>query len=315
LRLKPLQKLNLKQIVKEAFEVLCEDFCRVVQEARELICGENGRIGNFEVVGRLVKLSPVGEALIVGDLHGDLESLIDILNGSNFLQKLSQNQNAIIIFLGDYGDRGSLSAEVYYTILKLKLSFPRQIILMRGNHEGPENLLASPHDLPWQFQARFGTEWAKAYKEIRQLFNCLYNAVIVEERYLMVHGGVPPQAKTLEDLAYAHQRHPKESLLEDMLWSDPDETISGTCASPRGAGKLFGRNVTDAVLQRFGVQILVRGHEPCMEGYRVNHNGKILTLFSRKGPPYFNVHGAYLTLELLQKLQNALELMPRIHKF
>ncbi|MEM2691689.1 MAG: hypothetical protein QXS01_06295, partial [Candidatus Bathyarchaeia archaeon] len=77
-----MQKPNLKQIVKEAFEASSEDFCRVVQEARELIGKENGKMGNFEVFGRLVKLSPIGEALVVGDLHGDLESLIEILNRS-----------------------------------------------------------------------------------------------------------------------------------------------------------------------------------------------------------------------------------------
>jgi protein phosphatase len=310
-----LQKPDLRQIVKEAFEVTCENFCRVVQEVRELICKENGRVGNFEVFGRLVGLKPVGEALVVGDLHGDLESLIEILSSSKFLDKLSQDANATMIFLGDYGDRGPLSAEVYYMLLKLKLHFPRQIILMRGNHEGPEDLLASPHDLPWQFQAKFGSGWEKAYKEIRELFNCLYNAVIVEERYLMVHGGIPPQAKSLEDLAYAHKRHPKESLLEDMLWSDPNDDISETCASPRGAGRLFGRKITDGVLQSFGVQFLIRGHEPCMEGYKINHNGKVLTIFSRKGPPYFNVYGAYITLELSKKLQNTIELISYIHKF
>ena len=310
-----MQKPDLRQIVKEAFEVTCENFCRVVQEVRELICKENGRVGNFEVFGRLVGLKPVGEALVVGDLHGDLESLIEILSSSKFLDKLSQDANATMIFLGDYGDRGPLSAEVYYMLLKLKLHFPRQIILMRGNHEGPEDLLASPHDLPWQFQAKFGSGWEKAYKEIRELFNCLYNAVIVEERYLMVHGGIPPQAKSLEDLAYAHKRHPKESLLEDMLWSDPNDDISETCASPRGAGRLFGRKITDGVLQSFGVQFLIRGHEPCMEGYKINHNGKVLTIFSRKGPPYFNVYGAYITLELSKKLQNTIELISYIHKF
>ena len=310
-----MQKPDLKQIVKEAFEATCENFCNVVQEARELICKENGRVGNFEVFGRLVKLSPVGEALVVGDLHGDLESLIEILNRSNFLQKLTQDSSSIMIFLGDYGDRGLLSAEVYYTLLKLKLHFPRQIILMRGNHEGPEDLMASPHDLPWQFQAKFGSEWEKAYREIFKLFNSLYNAVIVEEHYLMVHGGVPQQAKSLEDLAYAHERHPKESLLEDLLWSDPNDDISETCASPRGAGKLFGQRVTEAALQKFGVKVLIRGHEPCMEGYKINHNGKVLTLFSRKGPPYFNVNGAYLLLQLSQKMQSAMELVGHIHKF
>ncbi|MEM3703161.1 MAG: metallophosphoesterase family protein [Candidatus Bathyarchaeia archaeon] len=310
-----MQEPNLKQIVKEAFEVSSEDFCRIVQEARELICKENGKVGNFEVFGRLVRLSPVGEVLVVGDLHGDLESLIEILTSSNFLDKLSQDAYATMIFLGDYGDRGPLSTEVYYAILRLKLRFPRQIVLMRGNHEGPEDLLASPHDLPWQFQAKFGNAWEEAYREIFKLFNCLYSAVIVEKRYLMVHGGVPPQAKSLEDLAYAHERHPKESLLEDLLWSDPDEMIKGICASPRGAGKLFGEKITSEVLKRLGVRILIRGHEPCEEGYKINHNGRILTLFSRKGPPYFNSYGAYLVVELSKKPQNAGELILYIHKF
>ncbi|MEM2202432.1 MAG: metallophosphoesterase family protein [Candidatus Bathyarchaeia archaeon] len=307
--------MQLQQLVKEALDARCQDFCRLVDEAVKLLKSENGIIGNLEIVGRLVKLKPIGEALVVGDLHGDLESLIDILNGSQFIQKMSQNPDAVIIFLGDYGDRGPFSAEVYHTILRLKFQFPRQVVLLRGNHEGPEDLLVSPHDLPWQFEARFGASWEKAYTRVRELFNCLYNAVVVEDRYLMVHGGPPPQAKTLEDLAYAHTRHPKENLLEDLLWSDPTDHVSETCASPRGAGKLFGQKMTEAALQCFGVKIIVRGHEPCMEGYKIDHEGKILTLFSRKGPPYFNEHGAYLMVELFKKLQNAIDLQLYIRKF
>ncbi|MEM2445360.1 MAG: metallophosphoesterase family protein [Candidatus Bathyarchaeia archaeon] len=307
--------LQLRQLVKEALDASCQEFCQLVDEAVKLLKGESGRIENLEIVGRLVKLKPVGEALVVGDLHGDLESLVDILNGSQFVQKMSQNPNAVIIFLGDYGDRGPFSAEVYHTVLRLKLQFPRQVVLLRGNHEGPEDLTASPHDLPWQFEARFGAKWEEAYTSIRKLFNCLYNAVVVEDRYLMVHGGPPPQAKTLEDLAYAHTRHPKENLLEDLLWSDPTDYISETCASPRGAGKLFGQKVTEAALQRFGVKIIVRGHEPCVEGYKIDHGGKILTLFSRKGPPYFNEYGAYLMVKLSKKPQDARDLRSYICKF
>ncbi|MEM2536846.1 MAG: metallophosphoesterase [Candidatus Bathyarchaeia archaeon] len=307
--------MQLPKIVKKALEASCREFCRLIEEAIELIRNENGKIGNLEVVGRLVKLQPIGEALVVGDLHGDLESLIEILNESQFIEKMDRNPDAFAIFLGDYGDRGPFSAEIYYTLLRLKLQFPRQVILLRGNHEGPEDLTVSPHDLPWQFEARFGAEWREAYTRIRRLFNYLYNAVIVEGRYLLVHGGLPPQARTLEDLAYAHIRHPKESLLEDLLWSDPTDAISETCASHRGAGKLFGQKVTDAALQCFGVKVIVRGHEPCMEGYKIDHNGKILTLFSRRGSPYFNEHGAYLLVNLSQKPQNAFELAPFIHKF
>ncbi|MCS7115183.1 MAG: metallophosphoesterase family protein [Nitrososphaerota archaeon] len=306
---------TLQQIVKEALEVKREEFERIVEEAKGLICGERGKTGNFETVGRLAKLAPVGEALFIGDLHGDLESLVEILNGSGFLEKMRQNSASTIIFLGDYGDRGAYSAEVYYTILRLKLLFPWQIILMRGNHEGPEDLLASPHDLPFHFRRRFGEKWQTAYAKIRGLFSCLYNAVLIEERYLTVHGGLPPQTKTMEDLAFAHEKHPKESLLEDILWSDPNDMIEGACGSPRGAGKLFGEKISREVLGRLNVEILIRGHEPCPEGFKINHGGRVLTLFSRKGAPYYNDYGAYLILDLSRKFQNAEQLTPYIRKF
>jgi protein phosphatase len=306
---------NLSQIVKEALEVQCEEFTRLVEETVQLLARENGQVRNFNIMGRLVKIKPLGEAVIVGDLHGDLESLIQILKETDFLRKANQNNKMVLIFLGDYGDRGAYSAEVYYVVLKLKLLFPKQVVLMRGNHEGPEDLLASPHDLPMQFHTRFGEKWRDAYSRIRNLFAYLYNAVLVEERYLMIHGGLPPQAKTIEDLAYAHTKHPKQSLLEDMLWSDPNEMIEEVCTSPRGAGKLFGENITNEVLRRFSVKILIRGHEPCGDGFKINHRGRVLTLFSRKGPPYFNIYGAYLDVELSEKFGNAEQLIPYIHKF
>jgi protein phosphatase len=60
---------------------------------------------------------------------------------------------------------------------------------------------------------------------------------------------------------------------------------------------------------------LIRGHEPCEEGFKLNHDGKVLTLFSRKGSPYFNAYGAYLQLPLSEKIESAEQLVPWIHKF
>jgi predicted phosphodiesterase len=308
-------QINFPQIVKEALEVQCDKFTQLVEDATRLLCNENGKIGNLKILGRLVQLKAQGEALVISDLHGDLESLIQIMKESKFLRKMNQNNNAVLIFLGDYGDRGEYSKEVYYTVLKLKLAFPKQVILMRGNHEGPEDLLASPHDLPMEFQTKFGENWNGAYLKIRELFACLYNAVLVEKRYLIIHGGLPAQARTIEDLAFAHTLHPKQTFLEDILWSDPNEMVNEVCASPRGAGKLFGENITNQVLRNFDVKILIRGHEPCEDGFKISHNGKVLTIFSRKGPPYFNTYGAYLTLKLSEKPNNAEQLIPCIHKF
>lgn len=306
---------NLGQIVKKAFEIQFKGFTKTVEEATELLRKENRKIGNLTIQGRLVKLKPLGEALIIGDLHGDLDSLIDIFKDSNFLQKMNQDKNAVIIFLGDYGDRGEYSTEVYYVVLKLKLLFPEQIVLMRGNHEGPEYLMVSPHDLPDQFQVRFGERWKDVYAKIRVLFNYLYNATIVEKRYLMIHAGLPPQANSIENLAYAHDKSSTQDFLEDMLWSDPSDAISESYPSPRGAGRIFGINITTRVLEKLEVGILIRGHEPCHEGFKINHDGKVLTLFSRKGSPYFNDRGAYLKVNLAQKFADAEKLLPYIHSF
>jgi diadenosine tetraphosphatase ApaH/serine/threonine PP2A family protein phosphatase len=307
--------LDLSALVKESLAVQGGGFISLVEKATEALRGESGRLGHMTVEEGLVRLDAVGEAVVVGDLHGDLQSLAAILEQSGFVEKASVSGDVVLVFLGDYGDRGARSAEVYYVVLSLKLRYPANVVLLRGNHESPEDLIASPHNLPLQFRYRFGADGAAAYAKTRELFAYLYNAVLVEGRYLMVHGGLPADASGAGDLARAHLMHPEKDFLEDLLWSDPDDGVQGVVASPRGAGQLFGRNVTERVLEKLGVKILIRGHEPCEEGFRINHGGKVLTLFSMKGAPYFNSHGAYLQVPLSEKFEGASQLLPWIHKF
>lgn len=87
-------------------------------------------------------VEPENSVLIRGDMHGDIHSLLF------FLQQLQQNGDLALedgfkitnprlrlIFLGDYVDRGVYGVEVMYTILRLKIDNPEQVILVRGNHE------------------------------------------------------------------------------------------------------------------------------------------------------------------------------------
>lgn len=307
--------MNLSLVLKESKAVQSDGFVKILAKTIDLLRGESGKIGNLTISERLVKLEPSGEALVIGDLHGNLESLISILKTSGFTRKMDANKDATLIFLGDYGDRGARSAAVYYIILRLKLAFPEQVILLRGNHEGPADLMVSPHNLPLHFQYRFKKNWKTVYKKTQELFAYLYNAVLVEERYLMVHGGLSPNTNSIQDLARAHMMHPEQEFLEDLLWSDPNDMVQNVLYSPRGAGKLFGKSVTDKVLRKLNVKLLIRGHEPCKEGFKLNHDGKVLTLFSRKGSPYFNAYGTYLQLPLSEKFESAKQLVPWIHKF
>jgi len=296
---------DLKNLVSSSLKTNLDEFLQLTDYVVDLLRTESGHVGNLRITGRLVEMSPEGNATIIGDLHGDLNSLAQILKTRDFLKKAQRGDQSLLIFLGDYGDRGIYSPEVYYVVLKLKKLFPERVILMRGNHEGPHDILAYPHDLPEHLNRKFGEHSQDIYMKLRELFDQLYNAVLISERCILLHGGAPSQATTIDDLAYAHKKHPHETHLEEILWNDPEEDIRGTYPSPRGAGKLFGEDITAKLLKMLNVKLMIRGHEPSENGFKINHSGKILTLFSRTGPPYFNRRGAYLQLNLSEKIESA----------
>ncbi|RLI35080.1 serine/threonine protein phosphatase [Candidatus Bathyarchaeota archaeon] len=302
--------VSLNRILEASFKAPAWELAWTVEKAAEKLSEERekGEGEFFKVEGGLVKIPARGGMFVVGDLHGDMESLSLILERSGFVEQAERGEQVYLVFLGDYGDRGPHSPEIYYVICWLKAEFPGRVILLRGNHEPPADLTPMPYDLPFQLQAKYGDKWEEPYGEILELHELLPHVALVEGKYLLVHGGVPSKAKTLEDLAYAHRKHPLESHLEEILWSDPDDLLDGTAPSPRGAGLLFGPKVTAKILSLVGAKTLIRGHEPTPLGVHASQQGLTLTLFSRKGPPYFNEQAAYLKIDLEKPALNAYQL-------
>jgi len=307
--------LSIESLFSESLTVSSQEFLGLISEVNEIISGEQGAVGNLKITGRLIRLPSSGEATIIGDIHGDLASLKHILSESLFIERASAGKEVYLIFLGDYGDRGAYSPEVYYFVLTLKKAFPDRVILLQGNHEGPEDILAYPHDLPRHLSRKFGRDGLRVYGELSGLFRRFYTAVILERKFVMLHGGVPSEAESPEDVAFAYKQHPLKSHLEEILWSDPADGISGKYPSLRGAGYLFGEDITERFLRIMGASFLIRGHEPAEDGYKFNHGGRILTLFSRKGPPYYNTHAAYLTIDLSADFESASDIERFIRKF
>ncbi len=306
--------MEISQLTSKAAASTAEEFSNLAKISVDALIEERsrGRSGELEIEGGLVYLPSQGKVIVVGDLHGDLQSLIFILEESRFIRS-SPPAREYMIFLGDYGDRGDESVEVYYLILSLKSIFKEKVILLRGNHEGPQDLGVRPHDLPYFLRARYGGEWRKTYESLRELFDSLPHSLIAKEKYLMLHGGLPEGITSVSDIAYAQQYHPDKRYLEQILWSDPGQTPK-SYPSPRGAGRIFGEKITREVLDRLGVKTLIRSHEPC-EGTSLNHKGKVLTLFSRKGVPYFNSQAAYLEIDLSDKAKSGQELVKEARCF
>jgi serine/threonine-protein phosphatase PPG1 len=63
--------------------------------------------------------------------------------------------------------------------------------------------------------------------------------------------------------------------MADLVWSDPvPASMLGNddrdfALSPRGAGYVFGRDVTTKFLNMNGLGHICRAHQLCMEGYQV----------------------------------------------
>jgi len=86
---------------------------------------------------------------------------------------------------------------------------------------------------------------------------------------------------TLEDLRKIDRfrEPPDEGLMSEALWSDP-QPMPGRAPSKRGVGLSFGPDVTANFLQRNGLKMVVRSHEVKDEGYEVEANGQLVTVFS-----------------------------------
>jgi len=58
-----------------------------------------------------------------------------------------------------------------------------------------------------------------------------------------------------------------EDTINDLMWSDPDD-IDTWAMSPRGAGWLFGETVTKEFNHINDFDLIARGHQLVMDGYK-----------------------------------------------
>jgi 3',5'-cyclic AMP phosphodiesterase CpdA len=303
------------QLAESAENADASEFIHLIRQADYMLQSERRRksIAGGRMKGGLLEVYDLENLVIISDLHGDSKSLFGILSEINYKQFLSNELNKLV-FLGDYIDRGGDSLSIVYSICYLKSIYPDSVILMRGNHEAPAEFPFSPHNFPYDIEDRFGNRWREIYQETLSMFRLLTLATLVKDKLLIVHGGLPSKeaaaAHFRESIAFAQENQVSDSVLEELLWNDPlpiDETKSRK-TSRRGLGRYFGPAVTRNWLKATRTMAVVRGHEPC-QGFRLDHDNKIMTLFSCNGP-YPNSAAAYLIVNAtkLDAISDAKEL-------
>lgn len=237
-------------------EAAVKQLCETAQD----ILAQEGNVQNVD--------APV---TIIGDIHGQYTDLLEIFEVMGRVPETSY------VFLGDYVDRGHHSVETIQLLLALKVRFPSQVTLLRGNHE----CRAVAQVFGFYDEVSFKYRSSNVWHYYMDLFDYLPLGCVIDGKVFCTHGGLTPSLNTLDELSKLDrvQEIPHDGPICDLLWSDPSDE-SGWGLSARGAGFLFGPDVTERFVHENGLHMLCRAHQLVMDGYSWTHNNQVVTVFS-----------------------------------
>ncbi|KAH6559973.1 hypothetical protein BASA50_006646 [Batrachochytrium salamandrivorans] len=247
-------------------ELLPENYIKeLCNKAKEVLIHE----GNVREV-----LAPV---TIVGDVHGQFYDVLEIFR----IGGLCPDTN--YVFLGDYVDRGLYSVETITLLMCLKLRYPDRVTLVRGNHES--RAITQTYGFYTECMDKYNS--VNVWTYFTDLFDYLVLAVVINDSILCIHGGLSPSIHTLDQIRVIDRFReiPHDGPMADLVWSDPLQSAKldgngGFALSPRGAGYVFGEDITRRFLEINSLGHICRAHQLCMEGYQILFDDMLSTVWS-----------------------------------
>uniref|UniRef100_A0A0N5BYL0 Serine/threonine-protein phosphatase n=1 Tax=Strongyloides papillosus TaxID=174720 RepID=A0A0N5BYL0_STREA len=217
----------------------------------------------------LAKIDP--PCHVFGDIHGQYEDLLAQLHNIGYPPK------SRLVFLGDYVDRGSFSIECAMLLFSLKVRYPNDIILVRGNHE------SRPVTMHYGFYTECERRYSKkVYDAFMDAFCSMPISVLIGNTILGMHGGISEDISSIQQLEQMSRPYeiPIFGPASHFTWSDPDPDSGGFDESPRGAGFLFNEQALAEFLNLHNLQLVVRGHQVVKNGFEFFGERKLATIFS-----------------------------------
>ena len=213
---------------------------------------------------------------IVGDIHGQYSDLLRIFN------ELGLPPRSNYLFLGSYVDRGKDGLKVICLLLALKIRYPENLFLLRGNHECRS--ITRIYGFYDECKRRYSIKLWKLFCEA--VFECMPAAAIVADKVFCVHGGLSPDLQKLEQIKELKRPTtvPDTGLLCDLLWSDPDQDVDTWRDNEKGVSYTFGEKIVENFLRKFNLDLICRGRQVVGDGYEFLFGRQIVTIFSA---PYY----------------------------
>lgn len=252
-------------------------------------------------VSRMSAPTPDSPICIVGDLHGELKDLEQILEIHG-----PPGPKSRYVFNGDFVDRGTHGVEVLLVLLCLKILYPDYIHLNRGNHE--DAAITAVYGFKGEATRKYSKPMFNTFVRIFQALplctligeelsadgsplnhNCIFvvHGGICENKTVKIHHIEKVHRKNYPSVIAPKPRRKKatkeDCIIEDLTWSDPCPTKNGIVENERGSGICYGYDVTEKFLEANNCKTLIRSHECIEEGVEAHHlrNGmRLYTVFS-----------------------------------
>ena len=211
---------------------------------------------------------------IFGDIHGQYCDLI------RFIDMIGLPPKVKFLFLGDYVDRGDNSIEVISLLFSLKIKYPKQVFLLRGNHECP--LLNDAYGFKEECVERYKEKGEYIWREINKTLRMLPICALIEKKIFATHGGISPHISSFKQINELNRNVdiPDKGIICDLTWSDPKKQKSKWGDNDRGCSYTFNETALTDFLNKMNIDLVIRAHQVVDNGFQFFNENKMVTVFS-----------------------------------
>ncbi|PIC52219.1 hypothetical protein B9Z55_002415 [Caenorhabditis nigoni] len=190
----------------------------------------------------------------------------------------------------------------------LKIHYPKNYILLRGNHE--TRAINFAYGFKEELTIKLGeADGAEVWEKFNETFSYMPLAALVGGKILCMHGGLSPDLNSLDDIKKIVRPIvdvATNRLAQDLLWSDPtpDQTLATLHKDPlynkngvRGLSCTFNEAAVRETCKKLKILKIVRAHQMVPDGFKFFADRQLITIFS--APRYMNEtdnRGAVLTV-------------------
>lgn len=209
----------------------------------------------FRGMGPFIQKEP--SAIIVGDLHGNVINLLQILA----VHGLPPEQN--YVFLGNYINFGEFSIEVFLFVLTLLINFPENVVMLRAECE------YIVQDCPRSLFQNLAEEYEnpKLIDSFKNAFSFMPLACLIGGKVLCCNSSTPCTYYTLDDIKFKELPIP--------CFNDNSEMFKAGLVSVMPSDDVF-----ENFLESNNLDYIIVGGDTGNSGVNQLLDGKCLTISS-----------------------------------